>query len=210
MQSTERQAHWETVYGTKDPRAVSWYQHEPVISLDLIARTGMSHNGWIIDIGGGASTLVDHLLVKGYPRVAVLDISAGALEHARLRLGESGAGVEWHVCDITRFVPTHRYDLWHDRAAFHFLVDPEDRRRYVEVLSRALEPGGQMIIAAFAIGGPEKCSGLPIVQYDAAKLSAELGDCFQLLEERSESHHKPAGGEQAFNWFRYRYRPAAA
>jgi SAM-dependent methyltransferase len=196
-------SHWEQIYSDKSPLEVSWYQTEPRLSLELIAATGLGPEAALIDVGGGASVLVDRLLAQGYRKLAVLDISAQALAHARQRLGEDGAKVEWYEADITTFAAPHGFDVWHDRAVFHFLTDAEDRQRYVEVLRRSLNAGGQVIIAAFAIGGPEMCSGLPIVQYDAAKLAQELGADFRLLEMREETHITPANKPQHFGYFRF-------
>jgi SAM-dependent methyltransferase len=146
---------------------------------------------------------VDFLCRQGFRKLAVLDISGNALATARKRLGEMENNIDWFETDITEFNPPNQFLLWHDRAVFHFLTDESDRRKYVSVLKRALLPGGHVVIAAFAIGGPEKCSGLDIVQYDASKLSAELGDEFQLLDERNEIHLTPSQTEQAFTYYHY-------
>lgn len=199
----DRKEHWEGVYRDKSPLDVSWYQAEPVISLELIEASGCGPDAAVIDVGGGASVLVDHLLARGYRSLTVLDISGRALEHARNRLGAAAGEVTWVESDVTAFAPAVVFDVWHDRAVFHFLTAAADRRRYVEVLERAVRPGGQVVLAAFAIGGPTKCSGLDIVQYDAAKLGAELGDGFRLLEQRAEEHHTPAGKVQQFAYFRF-------
>lgn len=196
--------HWENVYTDKSPLAVSWYQTEPTLSLELIERSGVPRAAPVIDVGGGASVLVDHLLERGYSAVAVLDIAGRALEHARTRLGERAGQVEWFESDVTQFIAPHAYSLWHDRAVFHFLTEAGDRRRYVETLRRSLASDGQVIMAAFAIGGPTRCSDLDIVQYDAARLSAELGAGFVLVEEASEVHRTPAGKLQQFGFFRFR------
>ncbi|MBF0256755.1 MAG: methyltransferase domain-containing protein [Gammaproteobacteria bacterium] len=203
----DRAAHWQQVYETKSPLEVSWYQQEPRLSLELIEHARIDPvggDGGIIDVGGGASLLVDRLCALGYRQLAVLDISASALAWARERLGEQAAAIDWINCDITRFVPPRRYALWHDRAVFHFLTEAADRAAYRAALEQALVPGGQLIIGAFAIGGPLQCSGLDIVQYDAAKLQQELGDGFELLEQTSEQHRTPAGKDQAFNFCRFR------
>jgi len=199
----DRKQHWDTVYTNKSPLEVSWYQREPHLSLELIAATGLPKDVPMIDVGGGASVLVDRLLAAGYSQLSVLDISGRALAHARARLGANAARVEWLEADITVFVPPHPYHLWHDRAVFHFLTVAEDRRRYVDNLRRALVPGGHLIIAAFAIGGPLQCSNLDIVQYDAAKLCRELGEGFRLVEEREERHTTPARKEQKFGYYRF-------
>ncbi len=200
---SDRKSHWEKVYGDKVPLEVSWYQKEPSLSLSLIRHTRIAYDAPIIDVGGGASVLVDYLCDEGYSNVAVLDISAKAVAYAQERLGDIAAGVEWYEEDVTRFKPTRLYSVWHDRAVFHFLTDESDRRDYVKVLTNTLKPGGHLIIAAFAIGGPIKCSGLDIVQYDASKLMAELGEGFELVEEREEVHTTPAEKQQKFTYFRF-------
>ncbi len=198
----DRQAHWQKVYQEKSFRGVSWYQKEPELSLELIHRTGLRSDEAIIDVGGGASALVDYLHNQGFTNLAVLDISGNALASAKKRLGDTAKNIEWFETDITAFRPPHRFSLWHDRAVFHFLTDRSDRIKYVKVLKQALQPKGHLIIAAFAIGGPEKCSGLEIVQYDTAKLMTELGGDFELAEERNEVHITPAGKAQKFKYFR--------
>jgi len=198
---TDSKQHWEKVYADKTPLDVSWYQKEPAVSLRLIAQCGLARDAAIIDVGGGASLLVDRLLDAGYSRLTVLDISARALEFARARLGTRARQVQWVEADITRYAPGCSYALWHDRAVFHFLTKAGDRRRYLQTLERALPPGGHLVLAAFAIGGPARCSGLDIVQYDAARLSAELGTQFRLLDEVAEVHLTPTGKEQQFAYF---------
>ncbi|HEY9198994.1 MAG TPA: class I SAM-dependent methyltransferase [Gammaproteobacteria bacterium] len=203
MQQDERKTHWERVYHDKSPLEVSWYQSAPTLSWELIRAGGIGTDAPLIDVGGGASTLVDHLLEQGYSAVTVLDISAQALAHAQRRLGARARQVRWIESDITRFEPPQRYRLWHDRAVFHFLTDAGDRARYLAALDRGLEADGQLIIGTFAPGGPERCSGLPIVQYDAARMQAELGDGYALQETRAENHRTPAGKDQLFNFFRW-------
>ncbi len=205
MENFDSKAHWQKVYQQKQPTGVSWFQTEPFISLDLISHCGLGCADPIIDVGGGASVLVDALLQLGYSRLRVLDISGHALAASRRRLGAEAERVTWVEADITTYAPQEEYALWHDRAVFHFLTDASDRRKYVKALKQALRPGGYLIMAAFAIGGPEKCSGLPIVQYDAPKLLAELGPEFRLLEERRESHVTPEQQIQQFAWFRLGY-----
>ena len=204
---TGRKAHWERIYRDKSPLDLSWYQAAPMLSRALIEASGIATDAALIDVGGGASSLVDHLLDAGYSNISVLDISAQALAHARQRLGERAARIQWIESDITSFAPLAPYRLWHDRAVFHFLTDHADRRCYREVLEAAMAPEGQVIIGTFAPGGPERCSGLPIVQYDAAQLQGTLGDKFELLETRSETHRTPAGKDQLFNFFRLVHRP---
>lgn len=200
---SDRKKHWENVYSKKSPLEVSWYQQEPNLSLRLIRDTGLDNDAAIIDVGGGASTLVDSLCDEGYTNITILDVSAQALAHARLRLADKTGAVEWCEADVTEFKPSKRFALWHDRAVFHFLTAKDDREKYVEVLKRALGSGGHLVIMAFAIDGPKKCSGLDIVQYDAEKLKAELGDDFELIETGFETHTTPAGKEQKFAYFRF-------
>jgi SAM-dependent methyltransferase len=204
----DRKRHWETVYSKKAAEETSWYQAIPHLSLSMIANAGLGPEASLVDIGAGASLLVDHLLDQGYRDLTVLDISSAALAQASSRLGERAALVKWTETDVTAFKPARQFDLWHDRAAFHFLTEAEDRQRYLAVLQKALAPGGQAILATFAPGGPAKCSGLDIVQYDAERLGRELGPEFILLEQQEERHVTPAGGEQLFNFFRFqRHRP---
>jgi len=199
----DRKLHWEKVYSNKSPGEVSWFQQEPHLSLRLISNTQLEPGDAIIDVGGGASTLVDHLCTAGFTNIAVLDISAQALAHARLRLAKRTCNVDWYEADVTTFEPPRQFSLWHDRAVFHFLTEEADRQKYVDVLCKALIPGGHLIIMAFALDGPKKCSGLDIVQYDAEKLNAELGNGFVLTESGYETHLTPAGNEQKFAYFRY-------
>jgi len=202
---SETKKHWEDVYRNKSPLEVSWYQQEPVLSLSLIASAQLPQDVPIIDVGGGSSTLVDKLHDEAYTDISVLDISGSALTHAKNRLGNKAAKVHWYEADVTCFKPPQRFALWHDRAVFHFLTSKADRERYVNVLKQALEPCGQIIIMTFAIDGPCKCSGLDIVQYDADKMIAELGPGFELVETGHEVHHTPAGNEQKFAFFRFRF-----
>ena len=200
-----RKEHWNEVYQTKSPDEVSWYQRRPELSLGLIAATGAAKNAGIIDVGGGASTLVDCLLEAGYTSLAVLDISGAALNHTRSRLGERAIGVEWFEADVTSFQPPHRFAVWRDRAVFHFLTESADRRRYVSTLLRTLQPGGHVIIATFALNGPPKCSGLPVVGYDEASMSGELGSAFILCESHPETHTTPWQTQQPFIYFRFEH-----
>lgn len=207
MTALDIKAHWRHVYQNKAPSEVSWFQAEPTLSLELIDHCGLSADAPIIDVGGGASVLVDRLLGRGYSRLSVLDVATDALAVSRERLSAEAEKVQWIESDITAYSPQSRFALWHDRAVFHFLTDPADRVRYVHALTQALGPGGNLILASFAIGGPEKCSGLPVVQYDADRLLGELGSTFQLLEQRDENHVTPAGRTQAFTYFRLVRRP---
>ncbi|MCP3374570.1 class I SAM-dependent methyltransferase [Bradyrhizobium cajani] len=203
---SDRTMHWQNVYATKGEAEVSWFQDTPAISRDMIRAAKPNHDAAIIDIGGGASRLVDVLLQDGYRDVAVLDISANALDVAKRRIGPAASTVDWIVADATTWQPAKTYDVWHDRAAFHFLTDPHDRAAYVERLRSAVAPGGQVIIATFALDGPEKCSGLPVQRHDSASLAAELGSEFELVETRREVHHTPWNSTQAFQFSRFRRR----
>ncbi|MES9994372.1 MAG: class I SAM-dependent methyltransferase [Candidatus Thiodiazotropha sp.] len=197
----DKKAHWQNIYRDRVPTEVSWHQSEPTLSLQLIHRCGIGREEALIDVGGGTSLLVDHLCSVGYSNLAVLDISGHALAFAKQRLGDGAKGIDWYEIDVIEFTPPQQYSLWHDRAVFHFLTDKPDREKYIETLNRALRPKGHLILAAFAIGGPEKCSGLDIVQYDATKLLGELGEGFQLLEAMDEHHITPSGKEQLFTYF---------
>jgi SAM-dependent methyltransferase len=204
MNGTNRGAHWENVYRTKGEREVSWFQETPSISLALIRSAGATRHSAIVDIGGGASRLVDALVDEGYDAVTVLDLAESALAAAKTRLGQAAAGVTWVVADVVKWKPLQSYDLWHDRAAFHFLTDETDRAAYAACLREALRPGGHAIIATFALDGPERCSGLPVVRYDAASLGKVLGDAFSLLETRRHDHHTPMGSTQRFQFSLFR------
>lgn len=198
MQSKE---HWEHVYSTKATDSVSWFQEHADHSLRLIAETGVPHTASIIDVGGGASTLVDDLLAKGYQNITVLDLSRSALDSARNRLGARASSVTWLESDITKAeLPLHAYDVWHDRAVFHFLTTPEDRQAYVRAALRAVKPGGHIIVATFAEDGPNRCSGLPVMRYSATDLHAEFGEAFTLVAHEKESHHTPFGTIQQFTY----------
>ena len=203
----DRKKHWGDVYQDKTPSELSWYQKEPKLSLELIRSTNAASNDAIIDIGAGTSVLVDYLKKENYTNLTVLDISENAIAIAKKRLGKSAKSINWIVSDITKFDVFQKFSLWHDRALFHFLTDPSDRGIYVKALINAVRPEGHLIIATFAIGGPKKCSGLEIVQYDSEKMIAELGDNFKLVEERKEVHITPANKEQKFNFFLFRRVP---
>lgn len=200
----DRRAYWERVYATKAETEVSWFQAEPTPSLEALARAGANRRSAIIDIGGGTSRLVDRLSHDGYEDVTVLDVSAAAIATARARLGDAAARVQWLVADATEWAPERHYDVWHDRATFHFLVDPADHAAYVQRLRDALEPGGHAIIATFAPDGPERCSGLPVARYDGRSLAAALGADFALLETRRHDHVTPAGAVQRFQFSVFR------
>jgi trans-aconitate methyltransferase len=192
-------AHWDGVYERSASTSVSWYQPEPTVSTELITAAGVDPGDPIVDVGGGASTLVDRLLDDGYRDVTVLDIAAHALRTARERLGERADRVRWVTADLLNWQPPRRYRLWHDRAVFHFLTDTEERERYRAVLRRALAPGGRLIVATFADDGPQRCSGLPTARYSPADLAAEFSD-YRVLHTAREEHHTPSGGVQPFTW----------
>lgn len=191
--------HWERVYSTKAADAVSWFQPYAAISLRLIQELGVPAAAPIIDVGGGASTLVDGLLASGYGDVTVLDLSATALAAARQRLGEQAAKVHWREEDVLKAaLPEQGFTLWHDRAVFHFLTSPEDREAYVRQVFHAVRPGGFVIVATFAEDGPAQCSGLPVMRYRPAELHSQFGDAFLSLGHERETHRTPAGTEQQF------------
>ena len=198
----DRKSHWEQVYSKKQSTEVSWYQQHPERSLELIKATGLAPSASIIDIGGGASTLVDFLLESGYKHLSVLDISHAAIEQAKSRLGRSkikwADKVEWLEQDITEFKTDRYFDVWHDRAVFHFLTDEKDRTRYVHAMMSVLNIGAFVIIAAFDVNGPKKCSGLEVMHYSPEKMSAVLGSSFQLIETSTETHVTPSGASQSF------------
>ena len=197
--------HWQQVYATKAADEVSWFQPQAATSLRLIRATGVSHAAALIDVGGGASTLVDGLLAEGYANLTVLDLSAAALAAARARLGASGESVRWLEADIADAdLPENAYEVWHDRAAFHFLTEARDRAAYVRNVLRALKPGGHLIVATFAEDGPTQCSGLPICRYSADALQAEFGDAFALVHQEYEAHVTPMGNVQRFVYCGFR------
>ena len=193
-----RKQHWEQVYSQKQSTEVSWYQKHPERSFELIKATGVNQSASIIDIGGGASTLVDFLLEAGYKHLSVLDISPAAIKQAKSRLGSDGSKVEWIEQDITELKTDGCFDVWHDRAVFHFLIDEKDRMSYVKAMLSTLNIGAHVIIAVFDANGPKKCSGLKVMHYSPEKMSAVLGGSFQLIETRTENHLTPGGASQSF------------
>lgn len=200
--------HWNRIYGGKAPDEVSWYRPHLERSLAFIQEAALDQDAAIIDVGGGASTLVDDLLDRGFRNVTVLDISPAAIDRAKTRLGRRAGDVSWLVGDVTRLdLPAGRYDYWHDRAVFHFLTAVEDRRRYVAAVRRALRVGGHIVVATFGPGGPEKCSGLLVARYDADALHGEFGGSFRKVASCTENHTTPWGAEQEFVYCYCRMQP---
>lgn len=199
--------HWDKVYTTKAETTVSWYQAHPVRSLDLISSAAPAPAAAIIDIGGGASRLVDDLIARGYTDLTVLDVAEVALAKAKVRLGSDAGKVAWTVADITEWRPTRTYDVWHDRAVFHFLTKPAQQAAYLSTLRAGTSTGTTVIIATFALDGPVKCSGLPVQRYSAATLAARLGSEFHLTQEVKETHQTPWGSEQRFSYAVFRRLP---
>lgn len=200
----QEESHWSAVYRTKPSDSVSWYQPSPEPSLRVLERFGVPNSASLIDVGGGASNLVDALIERGWSDLTVLDIAAPALEVAKARLGEAAARVQWRVADITSWIPDRSYDVWHDRAVFHFLTGADQREAYRGALLAGTAAGGLVIMATFAPDGPEQCSGLPVQRYDPPGLSRELGPAFTLLGDWREAHITPGGTSQAFSWCVFR------
>jgi SAM-dependent methyltransferase len=203
MSTVANQAHWENIYTSKKENEVSWFQESPALSLELLQLVGVTQRSAIIDIGGGASRLVDNLVAEGFEHVTVLDLSNAALATAKARLGDDNR-VKWVVADVTTWEPSDVYDVWHDRAAFHFLIEPKDQAAYMARLRRALRPGGHAIIGTFALDGPEKCSGLPVMRHDAWSLGSVLGSGFTLVDSRGHEHLTPWGASQQFQFSTFR------
>lgn len=201
----EPKDHWENVYATKATTEVSWFQPHARRSVDLLQRAGLLTAASFIDVGGGASTLVDDLVALGHADLTVLDLSATALEKARIRLGSAAARVRFLAADVlTVDLAPASIDVWHDRAVFHFFTEPEARQAYVRQVLRAVKPGGHVLIATFADDGPTRCSGLPVMRYGPAELHAEFGDAFELVTHEREAHQTPAGNEQRFVYCLFR------
>jgi 2-polyprenyl-3-methyl-5-hydroxy-6-metoxy-1,4-benzoquinol methylase len=195
----DTKSHWENIYETKTPTQVSWYQQHAQFSLQYIQNTGIQKTGHIIDVGGGASTLVDDLILAGFQHISVLDVSGTALQLARQRLGARALEVNWIEADITQAeLPHQAYDVWHDRAVFHFLTQPAGRRRYIDNVRHAVRTGGHVIVATFAPDGPERCSGLDVVRYSPESLHGEFGEAFAVVDSTRETHHTPFGTQQKF------------
>jgi 2-polyprenyl-3-methyl-5-hydroxy-6-metoxy-1,4-benzoquinol methylase len=197
----DAKSHWDKVYRTKRPNEVSWYRPHLEVSLQLIEDAAPNRNPYIIDVGGGESTLVDDLLTRGYRNLSILDVSLTALDVAKERLGDRADMVNWLRGDVTTFAFTrHQYDVWHDRAVFHFLTESKERAAYVRQVAHAVKPGGHVIVATFGPKGPTKCSGLDVVRYDPSALHDEFGPSFQLVKHLTELHQTPAGSIQQFTY----------
>ena len=195
----DTKTHWDKVYGTKKPAETSWFRPHLETSVDWIDRVAPDRSASILDVGGGESTLVDDLIARHYRNLTVLDISRTAIDHAKQRLGPASDAITWLVDDIVQAqLPAAAYDVWHDRAVFHFLTQREQRTAYIQKAVSAIKPGGHCIVSTFGPEGPEKCSGLPVVRYDAQSLPAEFGPRFQLLESSYELHQTPFGTTQQF------------
>jgi SAM-dependent methyltransferase len=200
--------HWDDVYLRKQPTEVSWFRPHLEVSLRFIDGAGLARDAAIIDVGGGASTLVDDLLARGFTNLTVLDVSARALDAAKARLGPAAAQVRWLVADATQVaLPPAHYELWHDRAVFHFLREEAQRRRYRDLLRSAVKPGGHVVIGTFGPEGPDRCSGLEVARYDPASLGAELGRGFEPIGDATELHQTPWGSRQQFVYAHFRLRP---
>jgi SAM-dependent methyltransferase len=192
--------HWDSVYERAEPTQLSWHQTEPTVSMELIKALNLGKGAAIIDVGGGTSTLVDVLVAEGYRDVTVLDASRHAIDATRGRIGARADAVTWMVEDLLTWEPARRFDLWHDRAVFHFFVEAPDRTRYRELLHRALQPGGYVVVGTFAPEGPTRCSGLAVSRYDPQDVLEVLGADFDLINSRQETHTTPAGHSQPFSW----------
>jgi hypothetical protein len=197
------QSHWNAIYTSKAEDQMSWFEALPAVSLELIDAAGVTDDSCIIDVGGGESHLVDALLARGLECLAVLDVSATAIQHAQQRVGARSHVVTWLATDVTGEWHLKPMDIWHDRAVFHFLIDVEDRQRYREHLRHTLKIGGSAIMATFALDGPEKCSGLPVARYSPETLKAELGEGFELVEAKPHRHTTPSGAIQSFQYSRF-------
>jgi len=199
----DQREHWRQAYAGKREDEVGWYQVSPDTSLALIENSCAGTEARIIDVGGGASRLVDVLLDRGFRRLTVLDIADTGLRQAQERLGGRASRVQWVIADITAWNPVDPYDLWHDRAVFHFLTEKNERAKYCAVLERTLAPGGHAVIGTFAPDGPQMCSGLPVIRHDAESLGRELGPAFKDVETVLEDHTTPGGEVQHFQFTRF-------
>lgn len=195
--------HWDEIYASKAEQGVSWFEAVPAVSLRLLEAAGLTPESCVIDVGCGAARLIDALVARGLACLVALDVSDAVVQQARARLGARASVPVWIVADVVGGWSSKPMDIWHDRAVFHFLTDPADRARYVARLRETLKPGGSAIIATFALDGPERCSGLPVVRYSPESLSAELGPEFRLEESIAHMHVTPSGGRQSFQYSRF-------
>lgn len=200
----DRRSHWETVYAARPVDRLSWFQPIAAASLELIAATGAGPAARLVDVGGGASPLAGELLERGWAKVTVLDIASSALQSARTALGDGAGRIDWCVADVLDWRPAEPFDIWHDRAVFHFLTEPSDRARYRRTLAGALRPGGWLILGAFGPKGPDRCSGLPVRRWSADALAREFAPGFVLKQSFDEAHQTPGGVTQAFTWALFR------
>lgn len=199
-----RREHWDHVYRSKEPTQVSWFEPEAAVSLEAVRRSGFEADAAVLDVGAGASRLVDGLLALGYRDITLLDASSVALDLVRDRLGDAALGrVRYVAADITEWVPDRKYPVWHDRAVYHFLVDPADRAAYRRAVAAAVPPGGAVVLGTFALDGPEKCSGLPVQRYSVESLQHEFEDLLRVVESRTEMHTTPSGSTQSFLFVRF-------
>lgn len=196
--SSERKSHWEKIYHGKATNEMSWYQPKPITSIRVIENLKIAKSARIIDVGGGDSLLVDHLLDLGYTNITVLDISEKAIQSAKNRLGTRANNVHWIEADVASFTPHHQYDFWHDRAAFHFLIDIEEIDFYVSTVSSAISVGGFLVIGTFSLGGPKKCSGLEIQQYSSQSMFEVFKSNFDRITCTTVEHITPVGSTQEF------------
>lgn len=204
MESFDRKKHWENIYQTRQLNEVSWYQPTPETSLDFIQRYNVPKTAKVIDIGGGDSFLVDHLLDKGYQDITVLDISTAAIERAKQRLGKKADRVKWIVADAAKFQPTEKYDFWHDRAAFHFLTDEQEISSYLDTAQKNIKPEGVLVIGTFSEQGPKKCSGIEIKQYSEISMAERLKNFFEKIKCITIDHETPFGTVQNFVFCSFR------
>ncbi|WP_162056277.1 class I SAM-dependent methyltransferase [Pontibacter pamirensis] len=204
MDNLDRKTHWDAIYQKKNPNEVSWYQPTPTTSLDFVKQFDVPKNAKIIDIGGGDSLFVDHLLDLGYQDVTVLDISASSLDKAKQRLGERAAKVKWIVADAATFKPTEKYDFWHDRAAFHFLTQEQEIEHYLRAVQQGIKPAGVLVIGAFSERGPSKCSGIDIRQYSEVSMAERLKSFFEKIRCITVDHRTPFNTIQNFVFCSFR------
>lgn len=207
MKSDSKSEHWSDVYGSKADTDTSWYEPVPAASLAMLDRLGVGTGQSVIDVGGGTSALVSSLWARGHRDLSVLDVSGEALQRNRERLGEDADRVDWVVADVSDWTPTRQYDVWHDRAVFHFMTAPSARAAYLAALRSALRPGGAFVLATFALTGPEQCSGLPVTRYSAEGLVNVLGPGIEVIDQRELVHETPWGSEQPFTWIGGRLTP---